>query len=240
MKEKIQNEVQIDLYKVKLNNEEKIYGKVRRLKTLKEDQIIRNALTKAGINADRFIAEYNIVKKAILDEVADGASVSFGLGRYNLKAIGSFDNEFDQWDPTRNKLTIDITPSNEVRERLKNLKININGYAPVGGCINSIYSTYDSKLVENKIIPYNGLVIKGKKLKICGSSDNLGVKFININSGEVTVVTSLLTNKPSELQIVVPLLASGQYKLIVATQYNGSRNFNSPIEIEYDKILLVN
>lgn len=236
---KVQNEVQIDLYNLAVSGDNKTYGRVRRLKTLSEEQLINSALAGSGFSKDQFIAAYNLVKEAAINEIADGASVSFGLGRYYLTSTGIFDGEKDTWDQSRNKLNVNVTPTRSLRQRVSSLTINVRGYAPVGGIINALYQSFDEKIFDNKIIPHEGLTIVGKDLKIQGDSPEVGVKFINIETNEATSVAKLLTNQPSKLQFVVPSLVAGEYRLAITTQFNGSKDYKTPQTIEYNEVLLV-
>ena len=159
-----------------------------------------------------------------IEEIANGASVKFGLGYFNLGVSGVFFGDNAKWDPTQHSLWVKSTPTAELREAILASTVDVRGMATVGIAINSLTDVTTGDM-NGRITPGGGVTITGSKLKIDGDSATVGLSLINQATNEATAIarTAILINEPSKIAFIVPsTLPTGDYKLSLTTQYSPS------------------
>ncbi|OUO50410.1 hypothetical protein B5F77_12895, partial [Parabacteroides sp. An277] len=81
-----------------------------------------------------------------------------------------------------------------------------------------------------------GIRIEGRELKVVGDAEEVGVFLVNaLDVEEQLLDEQILTNKPSELVLLIPNdLTEGAYTLRITTQYtsSGGRLLKTPRSVE--------
>jgi hypothetical protein len=217
------NNVFVELYDLPFTErEDDRFGRVVTTKSLNETDLVNIAVSRrTDLNATTLKAGIQILKDIAIEEITNGASVAFGPGVFRLKANGVFVGDNAQWDKSKHSLSVNITPSLELRTAVKDVDVNVRGMAHSGIVINSVTDMVSGE--ENTILtPGGGVNVKGCNLKIEGDAENTGLSLTNKETGDITRIplTSVLINDPSKISFIVPPgLPQGAYTLSVSTQY---------------------
>ena len=238
------NSVTVELYELPLTErEDDRFGRVVITKSLNEDDLVNIAVSRrTELNPTTLKSSLEILKDIAIEQIANGASVKFGLGYFQLGANGLFIGNNARWDSELHCLVIKVSPTMELRVAVKNCKVDVRGMAQVGVTINSIIDVSSGE--ENaRLTPGGGVNLTGSKIKIMGEDTNVGLKLIRQESGDETIIpkTSILVNDPSKVTFIVPTgLAGGEYKLILTTQYSPStKMLKEPRVCVFDYVLNV-
>ena len=114
-------------------------GKVLTTKSLNEEDLYNIAvLRRSDINLSTFRAAFEILSEIALEELANGASVSFGPAHFKLDVKGVFYGDHPTWDSTQHNLTIHATPTAKARETVNNIAVEVLGMAQSGIFINTV------------------------------------------------------------------------------------------------------
>lgn len=219
------------------------FGRVVTSKSLNEDDLIKLVLARrTDLSATTIKASIELVKEVAINELANGASVKFGLGYFNLTVNGVFIGDNASWDSSQHSLTVNATPTAEVREAVKATSVNVRGMAASGLFVNSV-TDVTTGTVNSRLTPGGGVNLSGSRIKIDGSDPGVGIHLINQQTSAVIAIppTSLLVNEPSKLTFVVPAtLPDGDYKLSITTQFSAQgRDLNKPRSYVFDYLLNV-
>jgi hypothetical protein len=97
--------------------------------------------------------------------------------------------------------------------------------------------------VNGLLTPNLNLKIAGKRIKVAGDSAANGIYFVNRTSSERIKVndSDIVTNKPSEVIIVIPPLEAGTYLLEITSQFGRNKKtmLKEPRTAIFDKELTV-
>jgi hypothetical protein len=197
---------------------------------------------RTDLNPTTLRASLDILKKIAIREIANGASVQFGLGYFSLGVNGIFIGDHAKWNPDENSLCVKVASSVELREVIKNVHVNVRGMASSGTYVNTLMDKSSGE--ENSILtPGGGVNLTGVKIKIAGESDENGIRLIEQNSGvEYPIpMETILVNDPKKVTFIVPIdLPVGDYKLSLTTQFStASTLLNEPRTYLFDYVLAV-
>jgi hypothetical protein len=201
------------------------FGRVVITKSLTENDLVQKAVSRrTDLNPVTLKASLDLLKEIAMEEVANGASVRFGLGYFNLRANGVFVGDNASWDSSQHSLDIHATPTAEFRNAIKTVTVDVRGMAATGTAVNSVTDVASGE--ENtRLTPGGGVNITGSRIRIDGDGAGVGLSLTNQDTSEVIAIpkTSILVNDPSKITFVVPAaLPAGDYKLSVCTQFIGS------------------
>ena len=169
----------------------------------------------------------------------DGYSVNTGWFTASAQVRGVFDSRTETFDPTKHSVLFRFNQGDLLRKEIPNVEVQVMG---LGECGIMISQVTDSKTgsVNDLITPGGTLTIKGSKLKIAGDNPMVGVTFEDGAGNAVSVEKcDLVVNKPSELIVQIPPLATGTYQLAVCSQYGISSLLKEPRTTVYEKVLTV-
>lgn len=238
------NSVIVELYDLTITGrKDDRYGRVVITKSLSEDDLIKVAVSRrTDINAATLKLSMNILKEIAIEHIANGASVCFGPGYFNLLVNGVFIGDNARWNASQNSLMINVTPTAELRNAVKTSMVDVRGMAASGLIVNTL-TDISSGEVNSRLTPGGGVNITGNKIKIDGNSADIGISLINQLTNEIITIpkTSLLLNNPSKITFIVPAaLPYGDYKLSISTQFtSGNKLLNEPRVYIYDYVLNV-
>ena len=238
------NSVVVELYDLTLTDrKDDRYGRVVTTKSLNEDDLIRLAVSRrTDLNPSTLRASLDILKEVAVEEIANGASVYFGLGYFSLLVNGVFVGDHAKWDPAQHSLHVKATASADLRNTVKGIHVNVLGMAQSGLVINTVTDVASGE--ENtRLTPGGGVNLAGTRIRIVGDSPDNGITLTEQNTLAVTRIadTAILVNDPSKVSFIVPAdLPAGDYKLSLTTQYSSSGVLlKDPRTYTFDYVLAV-
>lgn len=238
------NSVTVELYDLTITErKDDRFGRVVNRKSLNEDDLINIAVSRrTDLSPTSLRSTIEILKSIAKEQIADGASVSFGLGYFSLSVNGVFYGDDAKWDSSKHSLSVRVTPSADLRAAVSNASVGVRGMAEIGTVINSLTDVSSDEL-NSKLTPGGGANIVGSKIKIMGDNPENGISFVNQATKEVIKVpaNSILVNDPSKLSFVIPAtLPVGDYKVCVTTQFSSpSTILKEPRSYTFDNVLTV-
>lgn len=179
--------------------------------------------------ADRILARGSEFRKDTIEHIlkmadeekvtaiAQGKSVIDGLGQYLITISGVFEGEKAPFESAKHKLGVSFTTSQLMRNTMKNISVDTST-ASTGPVINSITdSTTGEK--DQTLTSGSAAVISGVNIKVMGEDPANGV-FFTKTDGTPLKASLLIHNNPSELTVIMPVMATGEYTLSITTQYS--------------------
>ncbi|MDP4208647.1 MAG: DUF4469 domain-containing protein [Bacteroidota bacterium] len=182
------------------------------------------AFRRTDLNPATVKIAFQLLKDAAIEQIANGASVNFGLGYFSLGVNGVFIGDNAQWDTSQHSLSVNLAPTAELREAIKNTSVNVRGMAASGMAINAVTDVASGE-TNTKLTPGGGVNITGCKLKIDGDEASTGLHLHKQDGGAPITIprTAILVNDPSKISFVMPAdLPEGDYKLSISTQFSGT------------------
>jgi len=238
------NSVIVELYDLTLTErKDDRFGRVVTTKSLKEDDLIGIAVSRrTDLNPVTLKASMEILKSIAIEQIANGASVSFGLGYFSLAVNGVFIGDNGPWDSSIHSLSIRVTPTAELRNAIESVSVDVRGLAASGLFVNSVTDVTTGE-ENSRLTPGGGVNLTGSKVKIDGENAAIGIRLTNQATTDVYVIpmTSLLVNDPSKISFIVPAtLVPGDYVLSLTTQYSSpAQTLKEPRTYTFDYILNV-
>lgn len=236
--------VMVELYDLTLTErKDDRFGRVVTAKSLSEKDLVSMAISRrTDLNATTLKASMEILKQIAIEQIANGASVNFGLGYFSLSVNGVFIGNSAKWDPSQHSLVVKATPVAELRNAVKAITVDVRGMAVAGPVINKVIDVSSGE--ENTALtPGGGANLEGSKIKIDGDAPNVGISLVNHATEEVVSIpkTSILVNEPSRITFLIPAsLPAGDYTINLCTQYStSSQQMKEPRSYIFDHILSV-
>jgi hypothetical protein len=225
-------------------NADDFYAKVISERTLDIADICESAVARgnAPTSAETMKINVELFLKEMGYQLKDGYSVNTGYFTATPQIKGVFKHISDKFDKMRHSVYFLFHQGEILRRNLDDIEVEIHGADEMAGAMIAEVTDVKTGSVNDRITPNRNLRIRGAKLKLAGTNPNVGVYFVDGTTGEEIKVeaSDIVSNKPSELVIIIPQLAAGFYTLKVTTQYSKSRfTLNEPRNILFDKILTV-
>ena len=213
--------------------------------TLRNEDIAQRIVDEGSeIKYDTLLSIINQHDRIIREAVCDGYSVLTGVGQYSPRVTGSWIGKSANFDPSVNKLTLDMVLSKEMRDALATVGVEVLGVKEGGGAsIGLVTDTYTGE-ANGYISAGEDILIEGTKIKVAGDPDLCGVYFIPRDAPEETIYKverRLTQNDPSRIIARVPAtLEPGVYTLRIVTQFSNSAVLlKEPRTLEYVQPLVV-
>ena len=213
--------------------------------TLRNEDIAQRIVDEGSeIKYDTLLSIINQHDRIIREAVCDGYSVLTGVGQYSPRVTGSWIGKSANFDPSVNKLTLDMVLSKEMRDALSTVGVEVLGVKEGGGAsIGLVTDTYTGE-ANGYISAGEDILIEGTKIKVAGDPDLCGVYFIPRDAPEETIYKverRLTQNDPSRIIARVPAtLEPGVSTLRIVTQFSNSAVLlKEPRTLEYEQPLVV-
>lgn len=238
------NNVVVELYDLAITErKDDRFGRVLTKISMNEDDLIKIAQERrTDLNATSLKSTMDILKEIAKEQIANGVSVAFGLGYFNLGVNGVFYGDDLTWKSDQHSLAVRVTPTVELREAVNSATITVRGAAPVGVAISTLTDVTTGQF-NSRLTPGGGVNIEGTRLRIAGNNPANGLALINQATNESIRIpmTSVLFNEPSQLSFIVPAtLPAGDYKLQLTTQFSSTNVLvNTPRVYLFDYVLTV-
>ena len=214
--------------------------------TLRNEDIAQRIVDEGSeIKYDTLLSIINQHDRIIREAVCDGYSVLTGTCQFSPRVTGNWLGKSANFDPSTNKLTLDMVLSKEMRDALSTVGVEVLGVKEGGGAeIGLVTNTLDGN-TDGYINPGEDILIEGTKIKIVGDEEMCGVFFV-LRGAETETIRKvdrrLTQNLPSSIIARVPAdLEPGEYTLRIVTQFtnSGSTLLKEPRTIEYDMPLMI-
>jgi hypothetical protein len=180
--------------------------------------------------------------ECISEYILSGISYQDANFRYSPAVRGPWEGASAVFDPDKNKVDVNVTPTAAFRKELETVHVNVLGERHSPSFISKVTDMSDHPLPDG-MVPGEDLRITGKHLKITPEGDpTLGV-FFTSTTGQVYPVTHrMIHNKPSQLIVRVPdSLPEDEYMLTVVTRgsVNHIRKLKEPRVITFERPIRV-
>jgi hypothetical protein len=183
----------------------------------------------AGLTRSDVLSVLEAEKQVIYAMLADGEAVTTDLFNASPGIQGVFTGAEDSFDPKRHRVKIHLSEGAGLRKVEAQVKTKKVLPTQTGAFIASV-TDVKSGSVNNLLTPGRPLRIYGSKLKIKGA-DGVEIK---------VDATDMVENKPSEVIVMIPALAAGEWTLRLTTQFSGSgTDAKKPHTAEFGAVLTV-
>jgi hypothetical protein len=205
-------------------------------------QVCESAVSRGGADIPAASMEHAVF--LFLKEMAyllcDGFSINTGYFTVTVLIKGVFNSPNELFDPTKHSIVFQFNQGDTLRKELPSIEVQILGVTEGGTSIAQVIDVKTGS-VNDLLTPERNLKISGNRIKLAGDHPSVGARFVNTESGIITAIdpSDIVVNNPSELIVVNPLLAPGNYRLEIVTQYAVSSLLKEPRTVVFDKILTV-
>lgn len=211
-------------------------------RTLNVKDICSVAIDRGGASTTAAAMEHNVnlFLKEMAYQMCDGYAVNTGYFTASTLIKGVFDSKTEKFDPKKHSVIFQFNQGDLLRSEIPTIEVDVLGVAEVSSFIGQV-TDVKTGTINEMLTPNRNLKISGSKLKLAGENPAVGVYFINQATNESVKVepSDIVTNSPSELLIVIPPLAAGNYRLEIVTQYAVSSLLKEPRKAEFEKVLTV-
>lgn len=182
-----------------------------------------------GVKRETIVHVTTLFLRVVAQLILNGYSVNTGLFRAVARFSGMI--EGGVWNPDKNTVYVDFTQEKLLRDAIRQTKVEVESEKP-----DSMYILEVEDRVlginTNKITPGHNVFVRGARLKITGTSEDIGVSLTHTD-GSVTKIADadIVVNNPSELLLLLPTgMKDGVYELKITTQYcnGGSSMLKQP------------
>jgi hypothetical protein len=231
------------LYKNLLTeNPDDYIARVASDRSLNIREICETAVTRGGADASAAIIEHHVrlFLKEMTYHLCDAYSINTEWFHLSVHVKGVFDSPDEKFNPEKHSIVVDFRAGAELRKAMQDVVVEIAGVADGAGQIISVVDV-KSGSTNDKLTPNRNLRINGDKLKVVGDKPGVGVWFVNKETEARTMVdpSDMVANKPSELIVLIPALAEGDYGLEIVSQFTTGALLKEPRTISFDKTLKV-
>lgn len=210
--------------------------------TLRNEDIARMIVEEGSeIKYDTLLSVINQHDRIIRTALQRGYSVQTQTCRFTPRVSGTWIGTSAQFDPTVHKVTLDITPSAEMRDALADVGVEVLTVKDSGAVIGLVTDTATG-LTDGTITAGDDILIEGTKIKVSPlDEEGIGVFFVSAEGVATKVTRRLTQNDPSKVIARVPAgLAAGEYRLRIVTRFTmGTVLLTAQRTIEYDRLLKV-
>ena len=152
-----------------------------------------------------------------------GYSVHTNIVHIAPRVTGNWSRQHRRFDPELHAVTVDATPTAELREALLDVEVEVIGDKANGGAFINLVTDTTTGKIDGTITPGGDLLIKGHKIKIDPAGEpGLGVFFTAADGTVWTSSAPLAINTPKKLVCRVPDLPAGSYTLSLITRFTKS------------------
>lgn len=238
------NQVMVETYDLAMTErKDDRFGRVVTSKSLNEDDLIRIAVQRrTDLSPTSLKSTIELLKEIARENIANGASVAFGLGYFSVGVNGVFLGDDPRWEPDVHSLVVKVIPSAELRNSVKSSIVNIRGNANIGTAINKVTDVTTDE-INSVLTPGGAVNLIGSRIRVIGEHESNGIFLVNQATNEVVAIpkTSIATNDPSKVTFVMPAnIPTGDYILQITTQYsNTSTLLKEPRTYSFNYVLAV-
>jgi hypothetical protein len=216
--------------------------------TLRVEDIAKRIVAEGSeIKYETLLDIFNKGDRIKREALLSGTSVLDGVAHFTPRVTGNWLGATHRFDPAIHRITLDISPTAELRKALvEEVEVEVLGIRDSGAYIGLITDLSTGK-ADGMIILGQAFSIEGSKIKIEPAEDtNLGVflQYVGPTSDPVPpirIASRPIQNSPIKLVFLLPAnIDEGPYQLSVVTRYsNGSILLKDPRTITYAETINV-
>ncbi|MDR2798744.1 MAG: DUF4469 domain-containing protein [Treponema sp.] len=209
--------------------------------TLRNDDIAtRMVAGRSELRLETILGILQTRDEIVREALAAGSAVQDGCARIAPRITGSWVGVNHTFDPAVHKITLDLSPSQEMRSVLETVGVEVLGEKDSGAFIGLVTDVITGK-TDGAITPEEDIIVTGDKIKIAPEDEpGLGVFFVDASGAETRVTRKLTENMPKKLVFRVPSLSPGAYTIKIITRFSNAQHLlNEPRTITYDFPLIV-
>jgi hypothetical protein len=147
------------------------------------------------------------------------------------------------FNPVKNKPTVDLTATVELRDILSEVTVEVLGVKEASGFIAIVVDTTTGD-ASGLITPADDIIISGDKIKVLPEDDETTGVFLDNNATGTSyrVTRRLIQNTPKKILARLPNLPIGEYTLRIVTRYSNSNHklltelrtitYDNPLRVE--------
>jgi hypothetical protein len=205
--------------------------------TLRNEDIARLIVKgRSELRYETILSILNERDAAVRDAVLSGSSAQDGNIHIAPRVTGNWIGADPVFDPKEHKITLDATPTAEMRKALEDVGVEVLGKKTDGGAIIGLVTDLLTGKTDGTISVGGDIIITGEKIRIDPSGEEgLGVFFVNADGGEIPLDYPITENNPKKIICRLPanIIAGGVYTLKIVTRYS-----SNPAHLKTPRILL--
>jgi hypothetical protein len=153
----------------------------------------------------------------------DGHCVQTDVCHLAPRILGNWTGSTPLFDPKTHKITIDATPTADMRKALNKIKVNVLGVKADGGAIIGLVTDVTTGKTDGTLTPQGDLIITGDKIKATPLSDTgIGICFVATDGTKTYAESPFIQNTPKKIICRIPSLSPGAYTLKIVTRYSNN------------------
>lgn len=136
----------------------------------------------------------------------------------HLSLTGTFDSEETELNEKKHKLHVTFVPKSQITAELDISTVTLKGKADTDPYISQV-TDVSTGSVDSTITPNHTVTVTGRRIKLAGDNGTVGIKFVSTTDGTEYAVTEISCNEPQQLTFLAPEMPTGEYQLVVTTQF---------------------
>ena len=207
--------------------------------TLRNEDIARLIVKeRSELRYETILSILNERDAAVRDTVLGGSSVQDGNIHLAPRVTGNWIGTDPAFDPKEHKITLDATPTAEMRKALEDVGVEVLGKKADGGAIIGLVTDILTGKTDGTVSVGGDIVITGDKIKIDPlGEEGLGVFFVDTYGTEIPLDHPVTENNPKKIicRLPVNVMVGGVYTLKIVTRHsNGTTYLKNPRTILYE------
>lgn len=183
-------------------------------------EIVRRMEEKGNLVTD---VDIQAVLRAFFNEVenitAEGGSVNTELFNTGFSIQGLFEGANDSFDPSRHQVKVNFQTGRAIKEIIPQIHLEKMTSASIAPMILEVKDA-TSESVNSLLTSGGAITIIGSMLKVQGDHPSNGVYLIDSNAVRYKA-NIIVTNLPSSLVVILPVVSPEEYTLEIVTQFSG-------------------
>jgi hypothetical protein len=173
-------------------------------------------------------------------KIQEGYSILSGVSHITPRVLGAWPGGIHRFDPEKHHITVDMSPSSELRAAFEEVGVEVLGVKDSGAVISLVTDAATGK-TDGTITINDDIVIEGEKIRVApDGEEGPGIFFLSVHGEEWPVTRRLTQNDPKKIIARVPDLPSGTYTLLIKTRFSQSTtllkevrtlNYNLPLTV---------
>ena len=173
-------------------------------------------------------------------QLCDGFSVNTGYFSLHPRIGGTWESTLEPYSAAKHPVRFSFRALKPLRDLAGHIEVLIEGVADTAGFIAEV-TDVTTEAVNETLTPGGMFTLAGHKIKVAGESADCGVYFVNAAApaDRVKVSGHLADNTAGRIVGIIPVLAAGQWRVEVVTQYTGSTHLKEARTIHAEPELTV-
>jgi hypothetical protein len=172
----------------------------------------------------------------VCNALQNGSSVQDRNIHLAPRITGNWIGANPQFDPESHKITVDATPTTELRRALEEVGVEVLGVKADGGAHIGLVTDVNTGKTDGTISRNGDIIITGEKIKIAPTDDpNLGIFYVTADGMDYPGEPILTQNDPKKIICRVPNLPEGPFTLKIVTRFTSGNNLlKEPRTLTYE------